>query len=80
MTTATQETVGQWLEKLATTNSSSDQDSDRMEKLLKRCGLHSARVVVGVVYQEGQGQPIDIHTMARELVKRAAYPKITITT
>jgi len=61
-------TAREWLQGLADTNTSSDKDSAMMENCLKRIGFPTARVVVGIVYPEGQGQPIDIHTMARMLL------------
>lgn len=58
-------TIGQWLEGLAKSNSSSDEDSARMENFLRRYGFSRARVVLGVVYPEGKGAPISIHSMAQ---------------
>jgi len=65
-----EQTVKEWLEGLANTNTSNDSDSTRMQNLLKRIGFPNAAVVVGVVYPEGAGPPVDIHTMARMILKQ----------
>ena len=66
-------TVKEWLGSVANTNESSDKDSAMMENLLHRVGFPSARVVVGIVYQKGQGTidapPTDIHSTAKMLLK-----------
>lgn len=71
----TQQTVGEWLERLANINQSTDSDSQKMQNLLRRVGFLSARVVVGIVYLDGMGTidapPTDIHTIAKMLVTRA---------
>ena len=64
-------TVEEWLQGLANTNTSNENDSTRMENLLHRIGFLSARVVVGVVYTEGKGPPTDIHSMARMIIEQA---------
>ena len=64
-------TVKEWLEGLAGTNASSDSDSTKMENVLRRIGFPQARVLVGIVYPEGSGQPLDIHTMAKMILKKA---------
>jgi len=48
-----EQTVKEWLEGLANTSTSNDNDSTRMQNLLKRVGFPNAVVVVGVVYPEG---------------------------
>lgn len=58
-------TIGQWLEGLAQSNTSSDEDSARMENLLHRMGFAKARVVLGVAYPDGKGAPVSIHSMAQ---------------
>jgi len=62
-------TVKEWLHGLADTNTSTDKDSTIMERLLHRVGYPKARVVVGIVYPKGSGPPVDIHTMAKMLIK-----------
>ena len=61
--------IKSWLTKLSNTNTSPEQDSTRMANLLKRMGFPKARVVVGVVYPEGKGQPVSIHSMAKMLTE-----------
>jgi hypothetical protein len=62
------QTVKEWLEELAKSNQSTDKDSLRMENCLKVIGFPSARVLLGIVYPEGSGQPVSIHSMARMLL------------
>ena len=72
MTTA-EMTVKDWLDSMASTNQSTDQDSVKMQNLLRRVGFSQAICTVGVVYLKGQGTPdappTDIHTIARMLLK-----------
>lgn len=69
------ETVGQWLESLASSNSSSDKDSGKMQNLLHRLGFPSAICTLGIVYFEGRGTldapPTNIHSTAKMLVNKA---------
>lgn len=60
-----EETVKDWLNRVADTNTSTELDSRMMENMLRRVGFPLARVVIGIVYLEGYGPPIDIHTMAK---------------
>jgi len=62
-------TVKEWLQGLADTDTSTDKDSTMMENLLHRVGFPSAKVVIGVVYPEGYGPPVSIHSMAKQLLK-----------
>lgn len=70
-----EQTVGQWLEQLASSNQSTEQDSNKMQNLLHRIGFPQARVVVGIVYLDGHGTmdapPASIHSIAKMLVERA---------
>lgn len=66
-----QETVKSWLHKLAASNTSTDQDSARMQNLLRRIDKTNAVVVAGIVYPNGLGQPLDIHTVAKRLIEIA---------
>ena len=70
MVTGTERTVKQWLGDMATTNESSEYDDKMMQNLTRRCGFPNAVVTCGIVYLEGKGQPIDIHTTAREILAR----------
>lgn len=69
-----EQTVKQWLEQVAGTDTSTEQDSDRMQNMLRRVGFPSAVVVMGVVYVEGYGTvdypPMSIHFMAGVLLKK----------
>jgi len=75
MTTATQQTVGQWLEELAGNTQSSEHDSTKMVNLLRKVGFPQAVVTCGIVYLEGNGTidapPMSIHGMAKMLVEKA---------
>ena len=70
-----QQTVGQWLEELASSNQSLDLDSSKMQNLLHRVGFSSAIVTCGIVYLEGKGTieapPTSIHTIAKWLMSKA---------
>lgn len=65
-------TVGEWLEKLATSNTSEEKDWRVMQKVLRAKGFGSAVVVYGVVYLEGRGTigspPAGINLVAKELL------------
>jgi predicted butyrate kinase (DUF1464 family) len=65
-----EQTVKEWLEGLANSTQSTEKDSRMMQNLLRRIGLHNAVVTCGVVYPSGYGMPMDIHSMARELLSR----------
>ena len=62
-------TIGQWLEELATTNTSSDRDANEMQNLLRRVDFPNAMCTLGIVYLQGHGRPVSIHSMARLLVE-----------
>ncbi len=63
-------TVKEFLQQMATTNTSDEADDRYMQILLKKCGEGKAVVTCGMVYLDGVGQPMDIHTIAREILKR----------
>ena len=75
METTKTQTVGQWLEELASSNQSSDLDSSKMANLLHRVGFPQAVVIVGIVYLEGKGTidapPMSIHAIAKMIVDKA---------
>ena len=58
----------EFLKYLATVNVSGDPDDRQMQDLLRRLGFPQARVVCGIVYLEGQGEPVDIHYIAKSLL------------
>lgn len=66
-------TVLDWLEKLSSCNSSTEEDSASMQALLHRIDFPKAVVVAGIVYTEGYGTlenpPRSIHTMAKVILE-----------
>jgi hypothetical protein len=63
-------TIGQWLHELAQKNSSTEQDSTRMGRLLRHIGYTKAHVDYGIVWLEGPNtRPSSIHSIARELAE-----------
>ena len=72
---ANEATVKEWLDNLAATNTSTDEDSTKMQNLLHKVGFPHAVVVLGIVYLEGKGTidapPCSLHSMADMLVKTA---------
>lgn len=57
-----------WLERLANSTSSSEEDSAIMQGLLRKMNFSKAVVTVGVVYLEGYGFPRSIHSVAKEML------------
>ena len=70
------ETVKEWLQGLADTNTSSEQDSAKIQNLLRRVGFSRAVVVVGIVYLEGRGTidapPTSINSVAKMILEIGA--------
>ena len=68
-----QRTVKEWLEQLASSTTSDERDSSMMQNFLHRVSFPDAVCIVGIVYVDGRGSidspPVDIHTMARALLK-----------
>ena len=62
-------TVGQRLEALGATNSSTQEDEGWMANILRKVGFPQVVITCGMVYLEGRGAPADIHTVARMLLK-----------
>ena len=63
-------TIKEWLDKLAASDTSTMEDSQIMQNLLRqRGGLPRARVAYGVVYPEGHGRPVSIQWMAKRLME-----------
>ena len=60
-------TTGQWLEALAGSDTSTEEDSRMMQRLLRQLGFPRAVVTYGVAYLEGHGRPDSIQAMARHL-------------
>jgi hypothetical protein len=63
--------IKEWLQQLADSNSSTEEDSVVMQRFLRGSGLPKATVVYGIVYPEGRGRPVSIHTIAGVLVKKS---------
>ena len=65
-------TIGEWLEKLSASDSSTEEDSRVLQKALRMSGFNRAVVVHGVAYLDGQGTianpPRSIHTVAKSLL------------
>ena len=70
----------EWLEDLANSTSSTEDDSHMMQGLLHRIDFPKAVVVCGIVYVDGKGTmkspPTSIHSMARMLVKAQGEPAV----
>lgn len=64
-------TIKEWLEGLADSNQSTEQDSRMMQNLLRRI-YPECIVTSGIVYVEGRGTleypPMSIHTMANAIL------------
>jgi hypothetical protein len=58
-------TIREWLMNLASGNQSTEEDARAMQNLLRQKAYPRAVVTCGVVYLEGMGQPIDIHSCAK---------------
>ena len=70
--TEQKESYKDWLNRLATTNTSTEKDSRLMESLLRNhLGCPNARVVIGIVYLEGYGPATSIHSMAQLFLGKA---------
>lgn len=57
------------IKRLATTNQSTDEDSVFMQNVLRRVGFPNAKVVLGMVYIEGYGEPTTINSVAKMIAK-----------
>jgi|GEM_PF-5488750 hypothetical protein len=68
MTTQTAPTVKQYLEKLASQDTNTERDEIIVSNILHKIGFPAARIVVGIVYLEGEGQPTSIQHVAGILV------------
>lgn len=63
------ETIKEILIRLSQSNISSEQDSKLMQYLLRNLEYKKAVVVSGIVYLEGYGNPINIHSVSKKLLK-----------
>ena len=66
-------TIGQWLEQLQDGDSSSEEDAQVMQKVLRtKLGFNQAVVILGVVYLDGHGTmanpPRSIQSVAKSLL------------
>ena len=71
-------TTEQWLETLAGSNTSTEEDSRMMGRLLRELGFPRATVVWGVVYLKGSGRPDSIQAMARHLSEAIKQERIRV--
>ena len=62
-------TIGEWLEGLAESSESTEDDSMLMQNYLRKSGYTKATVVYGVVYLTGYGFPTSIHSMAKTILE-----------
>ena len=60
--------VTEWLKVLSNTNESSEEDDKRMQNLCIKIGFPNAIATCGIVYFEGKGEPMDIHTVAKAIL------------
>ena len=56
--------IGEWLGGLAKSSESTEEDSVMMQRYLRVIGFGKAIVIYGVVYPDGHGRPVSIHSMA----------------
>lgn len=61
-------TVKEWLEQLANSNQSNQEDDAEMGRLLPRVGFPKAKCTCGCIYPEGYGQPVSIQSMAKVIL------------
>ena len=73
-----EQTIGQWLEGLTNSDTSSDRDSTKMQNLLRMVGYPKAMVALGIVYLTGYGYPCSIHAMARQMVDKVEEARFKV--
>ncbi len=61
------QTIANWLKDLSNRTTSNEKDCQLLQTLLKKLGFYNAVATCGVVYTEGQGMPMSIHVVAREV-------------
>lgn len=61
------ELIYDFLKKLSASNTSSDVDSALMQRFL-RIAYPQAVVIAGIVYLEGYGNPLSIHSVAKNIL------------
>lgn len=61
-------TVAEWLKGISDSNTSTEEDDEKMQNFLRRIGFPKARAVMGAVYPDGRGQPVSIQGMATMLL------------
>ena len=62
-------TIGDWIEQLADSDTSTEDDWGLMQTYLRRSGMPKAVVTYGVVYPEGYGMPLSINKMAEVVME-----------
>ena len=64
-------TVGEakeYLRKLSKGNSTTSEDDEKMQRILRAFGATNAVVTMGIVYMNGSGRPISIQQAAKEIM------------
>jgi len=61
--------ISEWLEQLAASDTSTEDDWGMMQTYLRRSGMPKAVVTYGVVYPEGYGPPLSINKMAEVIME-----------
>ena len=56
-----------WLDRLSSENTSTEDDDKRMQSVLRLLGFSKAVCICGIAYIMGEGETIDIHTLAKKL-------------
>jgi len=63
------EILKEYLEKVAGTNHTTELDDIIFQRLLVGIGFPQARVVVGLVYLDGYGQPVSVQMLAEKFLE-----------
>ena len=71
--------TSQWLEALAGSDTSTEEDSRMMQRLLRQLGFPRAVVTYGVAYLEGRGRADSIQAMARHLSEAIEQEQTRVT-
>ena len=62
-------TIGEWLDQIADSDSTTEEDGHLMQTYLRRSGRYPrAQVACGIVYPYGHGRPTSIQAMAKLLL------------
>ncbi len=65
-------TIKQWLQELASSNTSDEHDANKLQNLLHKLNFPQAVITCGVAYLEGRGTidfpPMSIQSLAKMLI------------